>query len=703
MATEVERLIVTLEAATKQYERALAKAQGVTVSEMRKIQQATERGMKGVEAAAGRGGENAAKAFKKGMEKHVSGWAKGMVGGIVGSLGFEALRKGIESVGGIGDLARDLSITTDALQTFQKAMQIAGGDTSTVTKAIANMQDELGDTESLLSRFFKANHIDTAKMSVEQLFQTILKLSQAMPAEDRLRLFRDGLKLKPGAAVEMGEMATHIEEAGKAAKISAEDIAKLDRLGEGMTKTFDEMTVQFANFLMQVTNTDNAENALRGLSTAFGELLAHIKEGIALLRQLDDVMKSSGIDSWLRSYGPFGSKVSPTSNAPSGLSSFPGDFSGTDPALRKQDRFIKTQATDQAISFLTRRTDLGAGRIEALQADFANRLANAMAAAEAATGAKGQIISAKRSYNEQADIYARSNQGRSFAAARPGYSQHEFGRAVDMAPGPVRDWIQAHAEEFGLGPASSRRGWGFDPPHVQLGGVVLPPSKMPPTPTGKTGASKTKTQKEIDLDYLRSEQIINELTDAYKKQQDQIKATQDAMDAYSLQLSTTLGNAVSGFAQDLMNGVDAGEAFGNMMRKLAAQLVDMAIQNIFSFGGAPGGLIGQLFGGSPAKAPGFAHGGQFKVGGSGGTDSSLVAFRATPGETVQVIPHNRLRSGRGGSSVSMGGTIINIEGNADERTLAIMERRIAQNNYSQRKALERDWGAMGVRYNQLRG
>lgn len=40
--------------------------------------------------------------------------------------------------------------------------------------------------------------------------------------------------------------------------------------------------------------------------------------------------------------------------------------------------------------------------------------------------------------------------------------------------------------------------------------------------------------------------------------------------------------------------------------------------------------------GSDLALPGFAAGGSFTVGGAGGTDSQVVAFRATPGETVEV-------------------------------------------------------------------
>lgn len=41
---------------------------------------------------------------------------------------------------------------------------------------------------------------------------------------------------------------------------------------------------------------------------------------------------------------------------------------------------------------------------------------------------------------------------------------------------------------------------------------------------------------------------------------------------------------------------------------------------------------------TPPALPGFAHGGAFRVAGAGGVDSQLVAFRATPGELVSVLP-----------------------------------------------------------------
>ncbi len=53
------------------------------------------------------------------------------------------------------------------------------------------------------------------------------------------------------------------------------------------------------------------------------------------------------------------------------------------------------------------------------------------------------------------------------------------------------------------------------------------------------------------------------------------------------------------------------------------------------FGGA-NGFDARVPGGSGAFLPGFANGGDMLVGGSGGTDSKIAAFRVTPGETIHV-------------------------------------------------------------------
>ena len=64
-----------------------------------------------------------------------------------------------------------------------------------------------------------------------------------------------------------------------------------------------------------------------------------------------------------------------------------------------------------------------------------------------------------------------------------------------------------------------------------------------------------------------------------------------------------------------------------------------------SVGTAVGGGIGSFLGHKFADLLGFQHGGQFKVGGVGGADSKLVAFKATPGETVSVDTPGQQKKG----------------------------------------------------------
>ncbi len=82
-----------------------------------------------------------------------------------------------------------------------------------------------------------------------------------------------------------------------------------------------------------------------------------------------------------------------------------------------------------------------------------------------------------------------------------------------------------------------------------------------------------------------------------------------------------------GFVSDRARAIDIVSAFMN--------------PSVAGMGSSPPGFLVPLP--SPGfplddflPLPGFAHGGSIRVGGFGGTDSQLVAFRATPGEQVRV-------------------------------------------------------------------
>jgi hypothetical protein len=107
--------------------------------------------------------------------------------------------------------------------------------------------------------------------------------------------------------------------------------------------------------------------------------------------------------------------------------------------------------------------------------------------------------------------------------------------------------------------------------------------------------------------------------------------------------------ALKGFINDMRSGKSAGEAFAGVLEKIASKLVDMAVNDLVgnafkgagSAGGGGGGGLGLLSG--IGKLFGFANGGEFRVGGQGGTDSQLVAFKASPDETVRIT-----KPGQGG-------------------------------------------------------
>lgn len=85
-------------------------------------------------------------------------------------------------------------------------------------------------------------------------------------------------------------------------------------------------------------------------------------------------------------------------------------------------------------------------------------------------------------------------------------------------------------------------------------------------------------------------------------------------------LFSSLGQSLGGLFSNFLGG------FGNLLSSLFS-----------GGGGGLGGLFGSLLGGIfGGGGLGFATGGGFNVGGSGGVDSQLVQFRASPGERVEV-------------------------------------------------------------------
>jgi hypothetical protein len=75
---------------------------------------------------------------------------------------------------------------------------------------------------------------------------------------------------------------------------------------------------------------------------------------------------------------------------------------------------------------------------------------------------------------------------------------------------------------------------------------------------------------------------------------------------------------------------------------------------------------------------GFANGGSFQVGGAGGVDSQLVAFKASPNERVSITKPGQ-SDGNGGGSASQSMNInVNVEGaNGDQHVIDLVQQGVS--------------------------
>jgi hypothetical protein len=182
---------------------------------------------------------------------------------------------------------------------------------------------------------------------------------------------------------------------------------------------------------------------------------------------------------------------------------------------------------------LSRGTDLNA---QFLNPTFANRLTQAIQAAESATGSKASLSDLYRPAEIQAQYYADYTRhpvtfgGTTYQpnpnntgglAAPPGRSLHEQGLAADIRKGPVLDYLHQNAGRYGLeflkGSAFQR-----DPVHIQMAGgrsgAAGPSGSIPGPGAGAAGApgpygGATAPASANNLMQLRQAQFSQELAD----------------------------------------------------------------------------------------------------------------------------------------------------------------------------------------------
>ena len=104
--------------------------------------------------------------------------------------------------------------------------------------------------------------------------------------------------------------------------------------------------------------------------------------------------------------------------------------------------------------------EVGGVELEATAA----RAFRAMAKAARKKGLELTIRSGFRSHEEQKELYRQYQRGWGHLAARPGYSNHQSGRACDIYIDDYRvyEWLKEHAQDFGFRRTVRREAWHWE-------------------------------------------------------------------------------------------------------------------------------------------------------------------------------------------------------------------------------------------------
>ncbi len=124
---------------------------------------------------------------------------------------------------------------------------------------------------------------------------------------------------------------------------------------------------------------------------------------------------------------------------------------------------------------------------------------------------------------------------------------------------------------------------------------------------------------------------------------DGVRTAFDGMEKVGADLGQGMESAFSGIGSSIADAIKGTKSWRDVALDAIGSIAQSLLQNANFGGGIFGGLIKGLFGG----LFGFANGGEFQVGGAGGIDSQLVAFRASPNETVSITKPGQTARGGG--------------------------------------------------------
>lgn len=167
-------------------------------------------------------------------------------------------------------------------------------------------------------------------------------------------------------------------------------------------------------------------------------------------------------------------------------------------------------------------------------------------------------------------------------------------------------------------------------------------------------------------------ELIREQAVALGQLEQRIELIEGITDAVFGNMESALDNFVE---TGILNFNEFATSVIKDLAQIGIQMMIIApLKNFF------GGVLGNLMHDLSASLPGHNEGADFMVGGTGGVDKNVVAFRASRGERVQVTPAGEASQGRGGGTVVFNISTPDVEGfrRSESQIAARVQRMLAR-------------------------
>lgn len=160
---------------------------------------------------------------------------------------------------------------------------------------------------------------------------------------------------------------------------------------------------------------------------------------------------------------------------------------------------------------------------------------------------------------------------------------------------------------------------------------------------------------------------------------DGVRMAFDDMEDVGSGLGQGMESAFSGIGSSIAEAIKGTKSWKDVALDAIGSIAQSLLSsvNLGGAGGMGGGIFGSLLSGLFGGLLGFANGGSFDVGGAGGIDSQVVAFRASPNETVSVTKPGQTRNS-GANGVADVRVYVDQDGNWKAAVERISDGRVAR-------------------------